>query len=195
MKGCMLLAFLMCLSVSGASISTITCAGGVATVNVANSLVAAQGFEISGSTVAAYNINGSAVAATPASFTFNVTCNGTATGGTFQPARQFLVTSIGVSGTGIVVTGLFWNTTTAPTACPGCTSLWSTITAAQLTAIKAGTAIESVQVFSLALSTTTSQMQAIVLTQYANVQALVGSGLTQFVNWCYDGTTWSATCN
>jgi hypothetical protein len=178
-----------------ATISTITCAGGVATVNVANSLVASQGFEITGSSVSTYNINGTAVSATSASFTFKVTCAGSATGGSFQPAQQILVQGINATAAGVVSTLIFWATTTTPTACPLCTSQWSTITAAQLATIRAGTTVEFVQTLSFALGTTTTQMLTAVLGAYAGIQAEIGLGLNASIGLCYNGTTWGAACN
>jgi hypothetical protein len=178
-----------------ATISTITCASNVATVNVANSLVASQGFEITGSTVATYNINGTAVSATSTSFTFKVTCNGSATGGSFQPAQQILVQGINSTAAGVVATFVFWTTTTTPTACPACTSQWATITAAQLATLKAGTTVEFVQTLSFAIGTTTTQMLANVLAAYAALQSEVSLGLNASIGLCYNGTTWGATCN
>lgn len=190
-----LLAILLPLAAHAAAISTITCTGGVATVTVANTLVASQGFEITGSSVSAYNLNATAISANSTSFTFAVACNGSATGGTFTPAQQIIVLSITPNGAEYLDQTVFWNTTTVPTACPACTSLWPLATGAQIAALKAGTTVETAQTFHIPLSESTAQMNTLVTGAYASFQTAFASGLTQFVNYCYNGTTWSSTCN
>lgn len=179
----------------GATISTITCSAGVATVTVANSLVASQGFEIAGSSVSSYNINGTAVTANSSSFTFNTTCSGSATGGTFVPAQQVLVLGITVANGILTATELFWNTTITPVPCSLCTSQWPAATAAQIAAIQAGTTLESVQTFNFPITTSTTALNAAVVSRYTSVQAAYALNLTQYVGFCYNGTTWSSSCN
>jgi hypothetical protein len=195
MKKVAALLFLISGIASAATISTITCAGGTATVTVANSLVASQGFEITGSSIAAYNVNATAATANSTSFTFATTCAGSATGGTFTPAPQIIILAINTNSTGYLIQAVFWNTTISPSLCPSCSSLWPSITAAQLAAIKAGTTVETPETFSLPLSTSTSQMNTLVTTQYSQFQAAFALGLSAFSGWCYNGTAWSATCN
>src|ERR1035438_5015349 len=117
-----LLSILLAASLSAASISGISCAAGVATVTVANSLVASQGFEITGTSVPGYNINGTAVSASSTSFTFKVTCAGSATGGTFAPAVQIINAGVVPNASGATISYIFWLTTTTPTACASCRS-------------------------------------------------------------------------
>lgn len=193
--GKLLALFLLALGLNAATISTITCSGGVATVTVANTLVASQGFEITGSSVSTYNINGTAVTANSTSFTFNVTCNGSATGGTFTPAQQILVLSLHVTGGVLTAVELFWNTQITPQPCAGCTSLWPTATAAQIAAIQAGTTVESQQYFNVPITTSTTALNTLVTTQYNSIQTAYAENLTSFVGYCYNGTSWAATCN
>lgn len=189
-----LLIFLLAIAARAATISTITCTSGVATVTVANALIASQGFEITGSSVSTYNINGTAVSATSTSFTFNVTCNGSATGGTFNPAQQILVLSLKVNGGVLTATEIFWNTTITPQPCPGCTSTWPTATAAQIAAIQTGTTIESQQFFNVPITTSTTALNTLVTTQYNTIQSAYAGNLLQYIGFCYNGSTWSATC-
>ena len=189
-----LLALALSLTVSAASITGIACSAGVATVTVANTLVASQGFEITGASVSNYNINGTAVTVNSTSFTFNAACNGSATGGTFNPAWQLLTLSIVPTASGFTVTDAFWLTTTTPTACPGCTSLVTGATAAQLAALQAGTTVESIAILGVVAGETPAQMQTQVLNLYNNQQAsLSAGGLTKYAGWCFNGS-WSATC-
>lgn len=184
------------LSAAGTSITGISCTGNIATVTVANTLVASQGFEIAGSSVSAYNINGTAATANSTSFTFAVACSGSATGGTFQPAWQVITLAIVPTNSGFTITDALWLTTTTPTACPGCTSAVPGITAAQLAALQAGTTVEQVVTFGVLATETTAQMNTQVQTLYNNAQAsFAAGGLTKFVGWCFNGSAWSATCN
>jgi hypothetical protein len=183
------------LSVQAVTISTITCTSNVATVTVANALVASQGFEITGSSVSTYNINGTAVTANSTSFTFNINCNGSATGGTFIPAPEILVLQITAANGTLQATDLFWNTVITPLPCLNCTSLWPTITAAQLAAIQTGTTIESSHVYTLPVNTTTAALNTFVLAQFTGIQSAYALNLPSFIGYCYNGTTWSAVCN
>lgn len=190
-----LLSILLAASLSAASITGITCASGVATVTVANSLVASQGFEITGTSVSAYNINGTAVSANATTFTFNVTCAGSATGGTFAPAVQIINSGVSPNNNGATVSYIFWLTTTVPVPCPSCGSNYAKINAAQLAAIQAGTTVEGVGTMGIVNGETPTQMNAAILAAYAAAQSTVAQGLSQYVGWCYNGSAWSATCN
>lgn len=190
-----LLSILLAASLSATSISGITCSAGVATVTVANSLVASQGFEITGTSVAAYNINGTAVSANSTSFTFKATCVGSATGGAFQPAVQIINNGVVPNNAGATVSYIFWLTTTVPVACPSCSSNYVAINAAQLAAIQAGTTVEAVGSFGIANGETPAQMNAAILALYAAAQSTVAQGLSQYVGWCYNGSAWSSSCN
>ena len=195
MKTLIGLFFALTAAAQSATISTITCSGGVATVTVANSLTASQGFEITGSSVSTYNINGTAATATSTSFTFNTTCNGSATGGTFTPAPQILVLALTVSNGILTATELFWNTVITPIPCVTCTSLWPTATAAQIAAIQAGTTLETAQTFNFPITTSTATLNSTVASRYTAAQAAYALNLTQYVGYCYNGTTWVNTCN
>lgn len=189
-----LLALFSVLGLSAATaITSISCASGVATVTVANALVASQGFEIAGSSVAAYNINGTAVSANSTSFTFKATCAGSATGGTYNPAVQMINAGVTPNNSGATVAYIFWLTTTTPVACPGCGSNWSNANAAQIAALQAGTTIEQVGSFGTTVGETSNQMGVQILALYAAAQSSVSQGLSQFTNWCYNGA-WAATC-
>jgi hypothetical protein len=190
-----ILAFLLAVSLSAASISGITCAGGVATVTVANSLVASQGFEITGTSVSTYNINGTAVAANSTSFTFKTACAGSATGGTFAPAVQIINNGVAPNASGATISYIFWLTTTAPTACPSCTSTFANINAAQLAAIQAGTTVEQTGSFGVSVGQSPTAMNAQILSLYAAAQSSISLGLSQYVGWCYNGSGWSSSCN
>jgi hypothetical protein len=189
-----LLLFVSACSLLAATVSTVTCTGGVATVTVANSLVASQGFELTGTSVTSYNINGTAISANASSFTFAASCNGTATGGTFAPAVQIINMGVAPTASGATISYLFWLTTLSPVACPGCTSLYPKINAAQLAAVQAGTTIEQSGSFGITPTETTAQMNTQILGLYTAAQVTVTQGLSQFVGWCYNGA-WSASCN
>lgn len=178
---------------AGTSITSITCTGSVATVTVANTLIANQGFEITGSSVSSYNINGTAVSANSTSFTFKITCNGSATGGTFQPAWQYITLSIVPNQGGFTITDAFWLTTTTPVPCASCTSQVSTASAAQIAAIQAGTTIEQIVNFPITSTESPAQMNTQVTAMYNQLQASFNAGgLTQYTGYCGYGTTWSA---
>jgi hypothetical protein len=189
-----LLSILLAASLSAASITGITCASGVATVTVANSLVASQGFEITGTSVATYNINGTAVSANSTSFTFKTTCAGSATGGTFAPAVQIVNSGVTPNNSGATVNYILWLTTTVPTPCPSCSSNYAG-NAAQLAALQAGTTVEAVGSFGIANGETPTQMNAAILAIYTAAQSTVSQGLSQYVGWCYNGSSWASTCN
>jgi hypothetical protein len=189
-----ILCILIAVNLSAASITGITCTSGVATVTVANTLVASQGFEITGTSVSSYNINGTAVTANSTSFTFKVACNGSASGGTFAPAVQIINMGVVPNNAGATISYVLWTTTTAPVPCPLCSSVYTNINAAQLAAIQAGTTVEGVGSFGISNGETTAQMNAAILAIYAAAQSTVSQGLSQYVGWCYNGA-WSASCN
>jgi hypothetical protein len=193
MRKTIILSLFVALSLSAATISTITCTSSVATVTVANALVASQGFEIAGSSVAAYNINGTAVSANSTSFTFKATCAGSATGGTYNPAVQVINAGVTPNNSGATVAYIFWLTTTTPVACPGCGSNWSSANAAQIAALQAGTTIEQVGSFGTTVGETSDQMGVHILALYAAAQSSVALGLSQYTGWCYNGA-WASTC-
>jgi hypothetical protein len=188
-------ALLLCVSSQAASISTITCSGGQATVNVSNTFAASQGVEITGNSVSSYNINATIVAATSSSFTFNVTCNGTGTGGAAAPAQQILVLSITNASGGYNVSVLFWNTTANPVTNPGFNSAWPGVTAAQTAALRAGTTVESTYSTFVGNTESTADMQANLLAVYATAQNNVATGLGQFAGFCWNGTAWGNACS
>lgn len=195
MKILLLTLALFCGSLAASTVTAISCAAGVATVTAANTFTANQGFEMTGTGVAAYNVNSSVVSANSTSFTFKVACNGTASAGTVVAAWQILVPAI-TFGNGIFqASTLFWLTTPNPTACPTCTSAWPPITAAQLAAIQAGTTVESPQGFSFNATTTGAAMGTTLAAAYAALQTGFSSGLTAFALWCTNGAAWSGTCN
>lgn len=185
-----------CLCAQAATISTITCTSGVVTVNVANAgLVANQGFEITGNSVAGYNINSTAVSASASTVTWNIaSCPATGAGGAIVPAQQILILSITPTANSITAQEIFWNTTTFAVACVGCTSQFASATAAQLAAIQAGTTVESVVTINVQAGTSTANMNAQVLARYAAAQSSFALGLPQFAGFCYNGVAWSASC-
>src|ERR1700690_822778 len=153
MKRLLLFTFILeaCALAAGTSISTITCTSQVVTVNsTAHGIVQYQGFSIQGTSVGTYNLNSTAGTVTANSLTFTLPvgtpCNGSATGGTIQPAKQIInLSSQPIASSGnISIQYVFWNTTVKPVPLStGTISLWSGASAAENAAIAAGTTVES----------------------------------------------------
>jgi hypothetical protein len=191
---------------AGAPITTITCTAQVVTVTAtAHGIAQYQGFSITGASVGTYNINSTAGTATANTFTFTLPastpCNGPASGGTVLPAKQIVnIGSQPIASSGnISMQYVFWNTTTKPvplvcnlgtngTTCP--VSAWSGASAAENAAIVAGTTVESVGALTISASTPSATVSAMMVTQYANVQASYTSGFLSYSGWWWNGAAW-----
>jgi len=189
------------LSASGVSISTVTCTSQVVTVNCTTCGVAQyQGFSISGTTVATYNINSTAGTASANTFTFTLpsgtSCNGSASGGTVTPAKQIINTGMipSVSNATVTIQYVWWLTTATPVipacAATACTSAYPKSSAAEIAAIAAGTTVESVGQMNCGSSTaalTACGTQLIANYQAAQAYQQVNNA---YVGYWYNGSAW-----
>lgn len=181
------------------AISTMTCSGGTVTVNsTAHGFVAQQGFSITGSNVAAYNINSTAATVATNSFTFKLACSGSATGGSVQAAKQIINTGSSVrpdAGT-VTFNYVFWFTTSIPVvpACAanvgGCVSTWAGASAAENAALSAGTTVEQVGTLALPAATSAATTQGIIQNQYSTIQTAFASFLLSGTGFWFNGTAW-----
>jgi hypothetical protein len=186
------------LCAQGTTISTITCSAGVVTVNsTAHGIAQYQGFSITGSSVSTYNLNSTANSAATNSLTFllpsGTSCNGSATGGTIQPAKQIIITGITsqvVQGT-ITYSYVFWFTTVTVIPCPSCVSSWSGASAAENAALVAGTTVEYVGTLpNIAANTSPLTIEATAQSLYSTMQTAYGQGLLSGTGYWYNGSSW-----
>ena len=193
------------LSAAGVSISTITCASQIVTVNAtAHGIAQYQGFSIAGSSVATYNINSTAGTATTNSFTFTLpagtSCNGSASGGTVLPAKQIIAVSMMPVGNGsVTIDYLCWYTTVLPTplvcnlgtngtSCP--ISAWPGASAAENAAIVAGTTVEVPGTVTFAATVPAATLSANLVAQYNAVQASYTTGFLGYAGYWWNGKAW-----
>ena len=185
-------------SLSAATITSITCSGQTATVNAtAHGLIASQGFELTGT---AAQFNGTAATVTTNAFTFTVAtgtpCSTFTSGYTsVNPAVQVVALPAQANPTAgtTTLTYLYWFTTVYPSPLSaGTKSVWTGANAAQNAAIVAGTTVEFQGSTAFAASTSTSTVQSTILSQYQTEQVSFANFLFAF--GCYNGTTWTTTC-
>ena len=207
MKLKLIASFLLCASLFGAgvSISSITCASQVVTVNCTGcGIVQYQGFSISGASVSTYNLNSTAGTASTNVFTFTLPsgtpCNGSATGGTVLPAKQIInVSSVVSSGGNLTINYVSWFTVVTPTPlacnlgpsqnqCP--VSAWPGASAAENAAIVAGTTIEVPGSITVAGTTPAATLSALLVAQYVSAQTSYNSGFLGYAGYWWTGTAW-----
>jgi hypothetical protein len=178
------------------SITGVSCSNQVVTVSCTTCGIAKyQGFSIQGTSVTAYNLNGTAATASANAFTFTLPastpCAGSATGGTVQPAKQIINVASVASGNGtITITYISWYTTLTPVPIPGAVSTWSGASAAENAAIAAGTTIEVPGSVSVSPNASTATISANLIAQYNAVQASYSSGFLAYAGYWYNGTAW-----
>ena len=183
---------------AGQPISTITCSAQVVTVtSTAHGIAQYQGFSIQGSSVSTYNLNSTAGTVTTNSLTFTLPagtpCNGSASGGTIQPAKQIInIASQPVATSGnISIQYVFWNTTTIPHPLPaGTVSTWSGASAEENAAIVAGTTVESPGSITISAATPALTISNMLTTQYAATQTSFNSGFLSYSGYWWNGAAW-----
>ena len=197
---------LLPLSAAGVSITGITCVSNVITVScTACGIAQYQGFSVQGSSVAAYNYNGTALTGASGSFTANLpvggVCAGSATGGTVTPAKQVIYVSGGPANNGsITINYLSWYTTTTPTPCviaagnppvtSPCVSSWANATAAENAAIAAGTTVEVAAQLTFPATVSTATVSTNFQNQYNSVEASYTSGFLLYAGYWWNGKAW-----
>ena len=172
------------------ALASLARAAGVVTVTTASAhgLAQNQGFCIVGVTLDATFNACATITTVPTATTFTFPQNGAASsiaaGGTVAAAKRVIVLMTAAQGPYINVTYLLWNTTTQGLANSALTSLFSgagdATFAAELTAIKAGTTIETPRSVSFPNTLSAAQIQTFVnadwLAQQNNLAAGVQPG-------------------
>ena len=209
-----ILSLVLSLSAFGATVSSITCSGQTATVNAtSHGLVASQGFSLSGT---AGTFNSTVSSATANAFTFvlptGTVCSGFTSGyTTVNPAKQIIDLSSSANPANATVTlnYLYWFSTAFPNPLPctqpvttivndlpvttntGCPqSVWPNASAAENSAIVAGTTVETYGNLTVAASTSSSTVTTQVISQYNAMQ----TGFSNYLlagGYFWNGSTWA----
>ena len=188
---------LFCAGVSFAStsISTVTCSGQTVTVNAtAHGLAQYQGFSIQGTSVSTYNINSTAATVAANSLTFTLpngtSCNGSASGGTIQAAKQIInIGSAPTASGNITINYVMWLTTSKPTITTA-TSVWSGASAAENAAIQAGTTVEVSGSITVSPGTSAASISTTLTTTYSQIEASINSGFLGYTGYWWNGASW-----
>ena len=208
------IALLFALSSFGATVSSITCNGQVATVNAtAHGLVASQGFILSGTAPTFVSTVGTAGGAVTANaFTFTLP-TGTACGGftsgynTISPAKQIIELGATANPANATVTlnYLYWFSTPYPNPLPciqpvtvngvttntGCPqSVWPAASAAENASIVAGTTVETYGQLTVAATTSSATVATTVIAQYNAMQVGFANFLLAGGYW-WTGAAWA----
>jgi hypothetical protein len=202
----------------GATVSSITCNGQVATVNAtAHGLIVSQGFSLSGTALTFNSTVGTAGGAPTANtFTFTLpagtACSGFTSGyTTVVPAKQIIdvSSSANPANATVTLTYLYWFSTAYPnplfctlpvtttvngvqtTTNSGCPqSVWPGASAAENAAIVAGTTVETYGQLNVPASTSSSSVTTQVIAQYNAMQV----GFSNYLlagGYFWNGAAWA----